>query len=55
MKRIIEHFDRAYIINLEDRLDRRKEVIQEFGQVGINVPNESVRFYNAKRLTEKGE
>lgn len=55
MKRIIEHFDRAYIVNLEDRLDRRKEVIQEFGHLGINVPNERVRFYDAKRLTERGE
>jgi glycosyl transferase family 25 len=54
MKRIIEYFDRAYIINLEDRLDRREEVIQEFGQLGINVPNQNVRFYTAKRLTEKG-
>jgi glycosyl transferase family 25 len=54
MKRIIEYFDRAYIINLEDRHDRREEVIQEFRQLGINVPNHSVRFYTAKRLTEKG-
>jgi glycosyl transferase, family 25 len=54
MKRIIEHFDRSYIINLEDRLDRREEVIQEFSQIGIDVPNQSVRFYSAKRLTDKG-
>jgi glycosyl transferase family 25 len=54
MRRIIEYFDRAYIINLEDRPDRRKEVTQEFGHLGISVPNQSIRFYTAKRLAEKG-
>src|SRR5277367_5098131 len=54
MKRIIEYFDRSYIINLEDRLDRREEAIREFCTIGIDVPNQSVRFYSARRLTEKG-
>jgi glycosyl transferase, family 25 len=54
MKRIIEYFDRTYIINLEDRLDRRKEVIREFSHLGISVPNQRVRLYIAKRLVEKG-
>jgi glycosyl transferase, family 25 len=54
MKRIIEYFDRAYIINLEDRHDRREEAIQEFRRLGIDAPSQNVRFYDAKRLTEKG-
>lgn len=54
MKQIVEYFDRAYIINLEDRFDRREETIREFCRLGIDAPNQSVRFYNAKRLTEKG-
>jgi glycosyl transferase, family 25 len=54
MKRIIESFDRAYIINLEDRLDRRREAEREFSRVGIDVPNKTVQFYTAKRLADKG-
>jgi glycosyl transferase, family 25 len=54
MKRIIESFDRAYIINLEDRLDRRREAEREFSRIGINVPNKTVEFYTAKRLVDKG-
>lgn len=54
MKRIIEYFDRAYIINLEDRQDRREGAIQEFRRLGIDAPSQNVRFYNAKRLNEKG-
>src|SRR5271167_60428 len=53
MKRIIEYFDRAYIINLEDRPDRREEVKEEFQRVGIKVPDQRVRFYTAKRLTDR--
>jgi hypothetical protein len=44
MKRIIEHFDQTYIINLAERADRRKEVVDEFSRIGINIPNEKVRF-----------
>jgi glycosyl transferase, family 25 len=54
MKQIIEHFDRAYIINLADRMDRRRQVEREFRNVGINVPSEKVRFYTAVRPSEKG-
>jgi glycosyl transferase, family 25 len=54
VKTIIEYFERAYIINLEDRLDRREETIREFRRLGIDAPNQSLHFYNAKRLTEKG-
>lgn len=54
MKQLVEYFDRAYIINLEDRPDRRKQVVQEFRHLGIDIPNQKVRFYTAKRLTDKG-
>jgi glycosyl transferase, family 25 len=54
MKRIIDYFDRSYIINLEDRVDRRREVVREFDRAGMNIPNERVRFYTAKRPTDKG-
>ncbi|MGA2408983.1 MAG: LPS biosynthesis glycosyltransferase [Candidatus Binataceae bacterium] len=54
MKPIIDYFDRSYIINLEDRRDRREEVIREFRGLGVSVPSQKVRFYTAKRLTERG-
>lgn len=54
MKELIEYFDRSYIINLEDRLDRRRQVEQEFLRIGMKIPNETVHFYTAKRFTEKG-
>ena len=53
MKQIIEYFDRSYIINLSDREDRRREVVQEFMHVGLNIPNEKIHFYTAVRPTDK--
>jgi glycosyl transferase, family 25 len=54
MKHIIDFFDRAYIINLSDRADRRREAVREFRRIGVDVPNDVVRFYTATRPTEKG-
>jgi len=54
MKRLISKFDRAYIISLRDRLDRRQEVEKEFKKIGLNIPNEQVHFYTATRPTERG-
>jgi len=54
MKPIIEYFDRAYIINLSDRTDRRRQAEQEFRRVGISIPNDKVRFFNAVRPSDKG-
>jgi glycosyl transferase, family 25 len=53
VKRIIGHFDRSYIINLADRTDRRIQAEKEFGRIGMNIPNEKVRFYTAIRPTDK--
>lgn len=54
LKQLIEYFDRAYIINLVDRLDRRRQVEREFRHAGINVPNEKVQLYTAFRPVDKG-
>jgi glycosyl transferase, family 25 len=54
MKPLIEYFDRAYIINLADRTDRRREAEREFQKVGINFPNEKVLFFTATRPLDKG-
>lgn len=55
MKRLIDFFDRTYIINLEDRSDRRRGVEGEFRAIGMEVPNEKVRFYTAVRPTVQGD
>jgi glycosyl transferase, family 25 len=54
MKSLVHHFDRAYIINLIDRVDRRRHVIEEFRQIGIDVPNSSVHLHLAARPADKG-
>ena len=54
MKSIIEYFDRSYIINLADRVDRRRDVVREFRRSGIHIPNERVSFYTATRPTDSG-
>jgi glycosyl transferase family 25 len=54
LKNLIESFDRAYIINLPDRTDRRRSVERAFEAIGIKVPNDKVRFYSAVRPTDKG-
>jgi len=55
MKRLIDAFDRAYIINLRERPDRRQEVEQEFQQIGLSIPDDKVRFYTATRPTERAQ
>jgi len=54
VKHLIEYFDRAYIINLVDRPDRRRQVKREFRLAGISIPNEKVQFYTALRPADKG-
>ena len=53
MKQLVEYCDRTYIINLEDRLDRRKEVAQEFRRLGMNNSESKRTFLPARRLTNK--
>lgn len=55
MKSLIEYFDRAYIINLPDRADRRRSVTREFAAIGLHIPNDKVRFYSAIRPTEQDD
>lgn len=54
MKHIIAGFDRAYIINLRDRSDRRRQTIREFRRIGLEIPNDKVDFYTATRPSEPG-
>jgi glycosyl transferase, family 25 len=55
MRRIIDRFDRCYVINLRDRTDRRQDVIQEFRKIGVDIPSAQVEFFTADRPQEKGD
>jgi hypothetical protein len=55
MKRLIEFFDRTYVINLKDRADRRRGVEREFRSIGLEIPNGKVEFYTALRPTVQGD
>lgn len=52
---LISCFDRVYIVNLPERLDRKQETIAEFERFGMEVPNERVRFIEATRPDDAGE
>lgn len=53
MTGLFAQFDQVRIINLMDRLDRRREMEGQLGRVGAGGPN--VRFFDAHRPTTEGE
>jgi hypothetical protein len=55
MNKIVDRFDRSYVINLRDRLDRRENVISDFRKRGIDIPNPKVQFFTADRPNERGD
>ncbi len=54
MKQIIDYFDHAYVVNLSDRTDRRRQIEKEFRRVGVELPGEKVEFFTATRPADKG-
>src|SRR5258706_14858110 len=54
MKRIIEYFDTAFVINLPDRTHRRRQAEQEILRIGVSIPCDKLKFYPAGRPTDKG-
>src|ERR1700744_707064 len=54
MKQVIEYFDHAYVINLSDRTDRRRQAEKEFRRIGITLPGEKVDFFTAIRPSDRG-
>jgi hypothetical protein len=46
-------FDRVRIINLADRADRRREMVEQLNRIGGTTP--SVSFFKAHRPSERGE
>uniref|UniRef100_Q07SN1 Glycosyl transferase, family 25 n=1 Tax=Rhodopseudomonas palustris (strain BisA53) TaxID=316055 RepID=Q07SN1_RHOP5 len=56
MRRLIEFFDRAYLINLPDRVDRRKGAEQEFVRLGMgDLLHSHIEISPGVRFEEPGE
>lgn len=47
-------FDRIYVINLGHRTDRRREMLAEFGRVGIDAADPRITFFDAVRPADAG-
>ena len=54
MKQIIEFFDRSYIINLQDRVDRRHQVEKSFIVWVLLFRNQNISFTRPSRPVDKG-
>ena len=52
---MIDFFDKTYIINLPERLDRRKAITQELKRVNVSVPNDRVIFFPAIKPNDQGD
>lgn len=52
---LLNFFDKSYIINLPERLDRREKMKQELKMLGLFESSEQVVFFPAVRPTDKGE
>ena len=49
---VIDYFDRARIINIASRKDRRLETEEEFARNGFHIDDEKVGFFKAVTPTE---
>ena len=52
--KLIDQFDRVYIVNLPERSDRRREIEAELGRFGLCVDGRNVRFWKATRPSDAG-
>lgn len=48
-------FDKSYIINLPERLDRRQEIEQELKRFGLSETSSQIKFFPAIKPNEPGE
>lgn len=55
MSRLLEVFDRIYVINLPERQDRRKEVMAQFKRAGLELEPNKVEFFPAIRPSDAGK
>lgn len=48
-------FDRIYVINLPERLDRRREMAVELGRIGLGFDDPLVQVFPAVRPADRGD
>ncbi|MCE9604396.1 MAG: glycosyltransferase family 25 protein [Planctomycetia bacterium] len=54
-QRLLAGFERITVVNLPDRTDRRREMEEQLQAVGVEAHDARLRFFAAKRPTEKGD
>lgn len=52
--KLIDQFERVYIVNLPERADRRREIEAELARFGMRVDGEKIRFFKAVRPADAG-
>ena len=52
--RLFDYFDHTYIINLEHRLDRRREMLDNLGRLGVSLDARPISFFKAVRPENAG-
>lgn len=51
----IKYFDMIYVINLETRADRRKEINEQLLKIGLSLSSENVTLFKAVKPSDAGE
>ena len=54
MMKLIDQFERVYIVNLPERGDRRREIEAELARFGLRVDGGKIRYWNAVRPADAG-
>jgi glycosyl transferase, family 25 len=47
-----QYFDRIYVLNLPERLDRRRDMLQELAQVGVSAETTNLEVFAATKPTD---
>jgi glycosyl transferase, family 25 len=53
--RLSQSFDRIYVVNLPERSDRRRDMLQELDQVGVSAETPNLEIFAAIKPTEPGD
>ena len=55
MNKLIDYFDKIYVINLESRADRRKEIDVELEKINLSLDDPKVILFKAIKPLDAGE
>lgn len=53
--KLLDYFDRIYIVNLPERSDRRREMNAELARLGLAVDGKRIRYFRAVRPADAGD